>query len=280
MKTYTLNTSDGFDLRYATSEVDSTKPWIAFAIPFGVNLEMARPFVDFFCPKYNVVTWEARSILDSHDGPVSSEDFAFDNHVRDLRLVLNVCDAKKFTIVGYCSGAGVALAAAEQFPEIVSNLILAHGEYVLLGDKGCTSQFATEIDTLLSLAAKNEDHLSLVFNKIKDNRFGDSSNRPDGIDLPFTRIEFLRRYSANYLQYKKIDFKNIAKNVSNKTFVMTGEKDLQSNVKSSEAIHSLLKNAEIYIDVESDHYELLREASKSMIKIWNYLFESRAYGAF
>lgn len=280
MNEYTLNTVDGFQLRCATSEIDKRKPWIAFTIPFGVKLEMARAFVEFFEPKYNVVTWETRSILDSHDGPVSGDDFAFDKHVSDLLLVLDSCDAEKFTIVGYCSGAGLAMAAAEQCPGVVENLILAHGEYVLLGEKGCTSQFASEIDSLLSLAAKNEDYLALVFNKIKDNRFGDTSNRPDGIDLPFTRIEYLRRYSANYLQYKKMDFRSIARNVSCKALVMTGQKDLQANVKSSEVIHSLLKNATMTIDADADHYELLREDSKSMIKIWNYLFESRAYGAF
>jgi len=276
----TITTFDKFELRYGFSNTDSAKPWLAFVIPFGVKIEMACSFVDFFSPKYNVVTWEARSILDSHDGVTSGEEFIFENHVSDLKQVLDIFDAEKYTIIGYCSGAGVALAAAEQFPSIVDSLILSHGEYALLNDKGCTSQFANEIDSLLSLAAKDEDHLRLVFNKIKDDRFDDSSGKPKGIDLPFTRIEFLRRYSANYLQYKKVDFKNIAKNVTKKTLIMTGEKDLQSNVKSSETLHSLMKYSEIYIDADADHYGLLREESKSMVKIWNYLFESRAYGAF
>ncbi|TQV77387.1 alpha/beta hydrolase [Aliikangiella marina] len=276
MEKKTLQSFDGIDINYAiTKSSRPGKPWIALIIPFGLKLEMARHFCEFFQPHYNSIVWETRSILEDSERNITENEFVLENHVRDLKDVLDKSGAKSFIMVGYCSGAGIALAAANRYPNIINNLILAHGEYTMLHDSACTTQFASEIDSLLSLAAKDEEHLNLVFEKIKGDRFEDSSNRPDGIDLPFTKKEFLRRHAANYLSYKSSDFEHLAEYVSHHTLILTGERDVQANVTSSQKIADLISNSEIYIDPEADHYGLLREDSSTMITIWNYLYEQQ-----
>ena len=272
----TILTQDGINLSYATSDVVEGKPWIALVIPFGIKLEMTDAFFEFFSSQYNLVAWESRSILEQTDREVGQNELSVDNHVEDLKLVLSSLSTEKFYLVGYCSGAGIALAAASKYPQLFEHLVLAHGEYAMLQEPGCTSQFAMEIDSILSMAAKDEEHLELVFKKISGDRFDNNLGRPDGIDLPFTEKAYLRRYAANYLEYKDINFKSLATGIKHNTLVMTGEKDLQANVVSSQTIQQLLENSEICIDPDADHYGLLRDESNSMVTIWNYLCEARA----
>lgn len=275
MNEKSLMSHDGIELRYAVSDIKEGKPWIALIFPFGLKIELARNFFEFFNPHYNIVAWETRSILEGTSRSVQENEFAIENHLFDMHSVLSTCPSKKFIVVGYCSGAGLALAAANRYPNIIELLVLVHGEYTMLNDSSCTTQFAAEIDSLLSLAGKDEEHLKLVFDKIKGDRFENNSSRPDGIDMPFTELFYLRRHAANYLSYKTTDFEHLAKWVMHKTFLMSGDRDVQANVRSTEKIASLMPNAEVYIDPEADHYGILREESGTMVTIWNYLCEQR-----
>lgn len=271
----TVLNADGVALNMIKSDVIEGRTWIVLIMPFGIQLQMADVFVEFFSLQYNVVTYEARSILEQSERGVSENEFSIENHVEDLKLVIEACASEKFYLVGYCSGAGVALAAAKKYPELVEQLILVHGEYAMLDVPGCTSQFAQEVDSLLSMAAKDEEHLNLVFKKISGERFENTLGRPEGIDLAFTDKAYLRRYAANYLEYKRVDFCKLANDIKHKTLIMAGEKDLQSNVKSAQTIQQMISNSEIYIDPDADHYGLLRDESNTMVTIWNYLCNVR-----
>ncbi len=267
---------DGFELKYSISQIQTEKPWIALIIPFGIKLWMARYFFNFFESQYNIITWESRSILNVSERKVVENEFTLENHIMDLHKVLETCSIKECTLVGYCSGAGIAMAAAARFPQLIDNLILVHGEYTLLNDSNCSTQFALEIDSLLTLAGKDERHLKLVFEKIQGDRLNSNLSRPKGVDLAFTNINFLRRYAANYLVYKEIDFESLARVITHNTLLMSGDLDVQSNVNSTQKICQFIKNSKSYIDPVADHYGLLRDESNTMVKVWNYLCEQRA----
>jgi len=132
-------------------------------MPFGLSVDLAEAFFSFYQPRYDVVTWESRLILDSSEREVRPEDFAVINHVYDLMSVLYACRVSRAFLVGYCSGAGVGLAAANRFPQFFSSLILVHGEYTLLSDESCTTQFAADTDSLLSIAAKSDEDARQIF---------------------------------------------------------------------------------------------------------------------
>lgn len=263
---------DSVRLRYAYCGL-THKPCIALVMPFGLRLDLATAFFRFYSPHYSVLTWESRLILDPPGRIVRSKDFAIDNHVKDVATILRACEVSRAILVGYCSGAGIALAAAKSFPQLFTTLILVHGEYVLLSEKSCTTQFAMDIDSLLSLAAKSEKHARQVFEKVTSERPMENKNIPEGIDTPFTQLHYLHRYAINYLVYKSTDFKKLAQSVTHRSLLLTGNHDIQANVESTRKIHGLIGNAEIYVDPDGDHYGLLREDSKTMATIWNYLSE-------
>ncbi|OBP13493.1 hypothetical protein A5320_18270 [Rheinheimera sp. SA_1] len=275
MHKYSTVSHDGFALTYAVGELKADNPWIALIIPFGLQVDAACHFFDFFAPHYNVISWETRNILEDSERSVAVHEFTIENHVFDMKAVLDDAGITSCTVVGYCSGAGVALAAANRFPNIINDMVLLHGEYAMLHSQEYTTQFAAEIDSLLTLAATDEDLLTTVFDKISTGRLQQNGNQPEAIDLPFTRKCYLRRHCANYLAYKAVDYEALAKYASHKTLVMSGGRDVQTNIASSRRIYDLLPNAQLHIDPQADHYEVLRESSAVMVTIWNYLYDQR-----
>lgn len=267
--------SDGVRLNYATSEFREGKPWIALIIPFGLRLTIAKPFFDFFQPQFNIVSWESRLILSADEEPAPPGAFELSRHVRDFEVVLGACNIRKCVLVGYCSGAGIALGAANRYPHRISQLVLVHGEYVLLNEPECSTQFAREIDGLLTMAHTDENHLKKIFEKVQNDRIDAGDHRPQGIDLPFSRLEFLRRHAQNYQAYKQADFQRLARFVTHRTLLMTGKKDAQANVASTVKIKSLMPNSTLHVDDAADHYGILREDSSTLVTLWNHLCEQR-----
>jgi pimeloyl-ACP methyl ester carboxylesterase len=275
MQTRFLTTSDSIQLKYAYSVGDAGNPWIVLVIPFGLHVEIAAPFFDFFAPHYNVCAWESRSILEQSDRECGVAEFSIDHHVADLLAVLDALDIDEAALVGYCSGAGIALAAINQQPDRFTQLILAHGEYTMLAKRDLVTQFSGDMDVLLCLAASSAQRAALVFDKIQNDRLDADSSRPAGLDKPFSDLRFLKRYANNYLAYKAVDFQQLAADVSHPTLVMAGGKDVQVNVESSRKIGSLIRIASIFVDPEADHYGILTKDSDTLVAIWNNLCESR-----
>lgn len=272
----TILSHDGLELKYAYSSIESDKPWIVLVMPFGLQISMAQAFFDFFDSHYRIVAWESRAILDTNTKVSDVGVFAVENHVADMLGVLDACDIQQSALVGYCSGAGIALAAINRAPYRFTSLVLAHGEYTMLGDKACTTQFAGDIDSLLSMAAHNEEHAQVVFERLQQDRMEDNKNVPEGIDNPFSQLEYFKRYARNYVAYKSEDYAALAKHVEHHTLLLSGDKDIQANVTSSMKIKGLIKHAEINVDPHADHYGIVRESSSVMTNIWNYLVLQRA----
>jgi pimeloyl-ACP methyl ester carboxylesterase len=266
---------DGVSLNYATSEYREGKPYIALIIPFGMRVSVARPFFDFFQPQYNIVTWESRLILSPDEHPVPSGAFELHRHVKDFEVVLAACNVRTCVVVGYCSGAGIALGAANRYPQRISHLVLVHGEYVLLDEPGCSTRFAREVDGLLTMANSDEKHLRTIFEKVREERLDAGEHRPRGVDLPYSQLSFLRRHAQNYQEYKKSDFQKLARFVTHRTLLMTGKKDAQANVASTVKIKDAMPNSMLHVDDAADHYGILREDSGTLITLWNHLCKQR-----
>ncbi len=271
MKEKTISSHDGVPLRYVISDQVEDGPWIAFIIPFGLKSNHAKAFFDFFSEFFNIFSWEARIILEPEDSQAETSKLSVDNHAQDLLTIMDDLELDEVTAVGYCSGAGIALVAANKAPERFDGLVLVNGEYTLMNKPDCVTQFGSDIDNILSIAAQDQDKAELIFDKIKGNINFDTKDMPDNIDLPFSESHYLHRYGVNYLSYRACDFEQMASNIEHETYMLAGEKDAQSNVQSAHAIKQLISNAELYIDPEGDHYEVLRPESKSLVQIWNYL---------
>jgi pimeloyl-ACP methyl ester carboxylesterase len=274
MITATLTTSDGIGLRYAHTAEDGRKEWIVLIIPFGLDVRMAAPFFEFFGKHYNICAWESRSVLEDSDRECEVTEFSIDRHVGDLLAIMNTLGVQEGILVGYCSGAGIALAALNLAPNRFTDVVLAHGEYTLLSDAKCTTRFAADMDGLLCLAASSDQRARLVFERIRTERFAADAHRPAGLDQPFSDLRFLKRYARNYLSYKSVDFAQLAAEVCHPTLLLAGAKDMQVNVHSAQKIHACMRNSSLFIDPEADHYGVLSRDSDTLVAIWNHICEN------
>jgi pimeloyl-ACP methyl ester carboxylesterase len=258
-------TRDGVQIRYACSEPPSAKPALLFVIPFGLKLDLAEPFFDRFKDFFRVICWEARLILAPAEHLVSQQELTVEHHVADLFAILDTCGVERAHIVGYCSGAGIALAAVNAKPERFGALVLVSGEYTLLGQTACVTQFGRDIDSLLPMASKDRKTAQFILERMPDqHRLSSERQIPEGIKLPFSQVHFFQRYALNYLSYRSVNYQQLASTVTNRTLLIACQRDLQTNINSTMQIKKHMSNSSIFIEPEGDHYELLRVATRVM----------------
>ena len=267
-----MKARDGVSIHYAYSEPRSGKPTLLFVIPFGLKLDLAKPFFSRFEDSYRVICWEARLILAPEEYAVNPQDLTVDHHVADLFAVLDACGVEHANVVGYCSGAGIALAAANVQPERIEALVLVSGEYTLLDKPACVTQAGRDIDSLLPMASKDRKTAQFIMERIPaQSKISSERQIPDGMNVPYSNAHFFHRYSLNYLSYRAVDFEQLAQSVINRTLLIACQRDLQSNIDATMQIKKQIANATIYIDPEGDHYEVLRAQSRVMSVISSFL---------
>lgn len=270
----TLITQDDIPLRYGVNELDNSKPWLMLIMPFGFKLNLSVPFFDFFGSHYNLVTWESRLILDSMDKEYLNNEFSVKHHVNDMSAVADACQIESATLIGYCSGAGIALLASINHPHLFNRLMLVHGEYTLLDKRKCTTQFGEDMDSILSLAARGKEQAIEVFEKINASKIEKSNSILRDVDEPFSQLIYFQRLAKNYVSYKSTNFEYLASCVRHESFLQTGKKDLHCNVESTKEIGNLIPGSQLSITANSDHYGMIQKNSETMISIWNQLCAS------
>jgi pimeloyl-ACP methyl ester carboxylesterase len=221
------------------------------------------------------VTWEARLILAPAERSIRAGELTVGNHVADLLAVLDACGIERATLVGYCSGAGIALAALKAAPHRFDDLVLVNGEYTLLKEPSCVTQFGSDIDNLLPMASRDLKTAQFILDRVPfDKRFQNGRAPPPGIHLPFSQVHYFHRYGLNYLSYRATDFEMLAREVRRRTLLISGERDLQTNVSSSLRIQQCIPGSRMWVEPEGDHYELLRQGSSTLGEVRSFLSAS------
>lgn len=269
----TISSHDGISLRYAVSELKEGRQYLFLILPFGMKAALARHFLEFFEDHYNVVALETRSVVEPSDRVLGEGECVLENHLQDFCTVLKASGTDSAILLGYCSGAGVAIAIAGKYPGMVEQLILIHGEYLLFDEPGCPTTFSLELDNMLKLASQSEKNLYSVFSKIKERRVNREAGVPDEIELPFSSLTYFRRLVTNYMNYRATNFKEIARDVKARALFICGRLDIHTTVRSSELLSSFIAGSTVHIDSKADHYEILRKDASTSIVIWNYLCE-------
>ncbi|HET9896587.1 MAG TPA: alpha/beta fold hydrolase [Streptosporangiaceae bacterium] len=251
--------------------LDPSKPTVLVALPFGVPASVARVAFETLESAFNVVTWESRYILDLGQTFAGTEKMGPDEHVEDLVRILGDLQIDRCHLVGYCSGAGISLLAAEKHPDIFATLVLVNGEYQLFRRGHVTTDYQRSIDTFLPEVAKGRDDASFIFSTISGisaaAKGGTQSELDRKINLPFSNSEYLYRYAINYMAYRDFDALSIASRVTQNAFVLTGCRDMHSNMENSEAIDARLPRSAKFVAGEGDHYEFCREGSSVLGEI-------------
>ncbi|WP_339073972.1 alpha/beta hydrolase [Teredinibacter turnerae] len=270
MRVNKVNTDSGVELHFSVEKCGIERPWLVFVLPFGLEVSSAAAFFTAFQGQFNVLTWQCRLILSDEELKQGQDSFSISQHVNDLNVLLNDQGVERVILVGYCSGAGVSLAYAAAHKDMISQLVLINGDYVILDEADCVTQHGKDVDSLFPLAAMDQKKSAFVLDRI--NQSDDDGERARlGLNKPFSSPLYFQRYAMNYLSYKEANFKELAKSIEHPVLVIASGMDKQANVTSSKRIVECLQNAEFYLDANADHYEPLREGSHILAYLYDYL---------
>ncbi|MEM9103886.1 MAG: alpha/beta hydrolase [Pseudomonadota bacterium] len=260
----------GLDLTYAVKQTKTNSDWLVLIFPFGLKVEFAKAFFDQFGDAYSLLCCESRLIFnDVEQYQPQPADFEIQQHVNDILELCTSLDIEDACLIGYCSGAGVAISLVNQYPEKFTRLLLVHGEYAMLNQSECVTQIGRDIDSILPLAGASPDNAKMIMQSLGNTNKVDTDDISGHADLnlPYSDHRYLYRYANSYLAYKTVDFAERAKHIKLKTWVLTGNKDIHTNVASSSLIHSNLSDSDMYVDEHADHYGILRHNSNTLAHI-------------
>lgn len=259
----TVRSFDGRSLNVFHTAFRPQLPDLMLVLPFGMRQGIARQFYTVLAPRFNLITWESRFVLDL-EADLPGEEIKASDHARDLLHVLELFQRRRtsshrqFNVVGYCSGAGVAMMGAAQHPEWIRRLALVSGEFVLPASLCRQSGFQREVDLLLPAAAASKERARHLYEKIAAGRRAASSEFHEFTSAPFSTAEHLHRYGLNYVAYRGVDFLEVASRVTQPAMVLVALGDQQVSADSSRIVSRALLSAPEVMTVEGDHYELCR----------------------
>ncbi len=169
---------------------------------------------------------------------------------------------RRITVVGYCSGAGLAINLVAVTNQNIDKLILVAGEF-LMGDPAHQTDFSRGMDQVLNLALRSQQDAEVVSNSM--NQMREVMPGADTWALanfnPFKDGAYLYSYAKAYHKYKKNDYLELAKAIETEVHFIYGEADEVVNSKAGENMLSAFRNARMWFE-EGDHKSIFNSSSK------------------
>lgn len=200
-----LRTDDGCTLRVYESGNRRGEP-LVLVNALGVAYEIFEPLRRALGDRYRLLTWDSRG-LPGEDGDLSDDQARFDCHVRDLDRVAEHYRLGRFHVLGYCTGADVALQHASITPSRVLSLSLVSGAFI--GHEGPQTAFQRSLWEVTPQLAESRQraalHHRLLYGSSRSThaaaaRWHDLAGALDAnlihlINVPFETPENLHRYA-------------------------------------------------------------------------------------
>jgi pimeloyl-ACP methyl ester carboxylesterase/nucleoside-diphosphate-sugar epimerase len=224
--------------------------------------------------RYRILSWETRGVP-SFTENFGESDCGVDTHVGDLVAVMKAHGMEKAHVVGWCTGALIALRAAYRAPERVESLVLLNGNFSL-GTEHPRTQFERNMRLAMPKVASSRKTAEIYYRTIYlPQRQGAvdaqeaeahaqtmqllTSTDPDLIHLtsvPFDSVDALHRYGRLITEAFKEDAAPWARDVKCRAFVASGERDTTAHPDGSRFLASQLPSAKLEIYPDMDHYGL------------------------
>ena len=140
-----------------------------------------------------------------------------------------------------------------------------------------STDYQRSIEAFLPAIATSRRQAGLIFARMGEismaSRKGEPSELDKQINLPFSKEEYLFRYAKTYMAFRDFDALALAKEVRQRTFVLTGRQDIHSSMENSEAVGDAIGGCKRFVDGAGDHYEFCRAGSATLDEIAAYLAE-------
>jgi pimeloyl-ACP methyl ester carboxylesterase len=190
--------------------------------------------------------------------PEDLDTLTVDACARDLKAVLDFLDVKEATFLGHSMGVNVVLEFAHLFPQMVQGLVLANGTAKQPLETLFGGNFLVPGFKLLSILEKNKPEIIEGLWKLQEKtkligqglgRLGFNRSLADPEDILIYAKQMaelppivLSRMMDNYQLYDATPWLH---EITQKTLIFSGEKDLITPPPTQDLIAQLMPNAEL-----------------------------------
>jgi len=239
---------------------------------FGMPVDFLVPLSRKVAETHNVITWESRGVP-SRSGEQGDISCSLGEHALDMCEVMDRAGVSRCHVIGWCTGATVALRFASEFPERVASVALLNGGYNLCGAE--QTLFQENMRTIMPLIADDRSQAEYFFKTL----FASSSVTDEGdgfaasstldkilsstnprhahlTSFPFRNSDLLYNYARLISAFIDETIEGDIVRVGCPCLVVTGLRDVTASPESSIFISDYLPNAELYVDAEGDHFML------------------------
>jgi nucleoside-diphosphate-sugar epimerase/pimeloyl-ACP methyl ester carboxylesterase len=258
---------DGAALRVFTSGSRNLPP-LLLANAYGMPAEFMLPLAGRLRNHFHVVTWECRWVPDVEHA-FEPDDCGSLVHAQDMIDIQKALGLRPAGVIGWSSGAQVALRAMAAFPErIRAGLLLNPGVSISPSETVRVTRFETGIRSLFDKIAGNyrmaEKYCELIYGEASSDASDTKmlSNILTSTDpyllymtsLPFRTPESLFRY-ANMMRTLFGERSDAwTRDVTQPVLVYVGERDVVTHPDIGKALCDGLQRGYLHQDAEGDHF--------------------------
>ena len=263
IETRDVRSTDGSILR-AQRRMNSGDSAVVMFNAVGIPSAIFDPIMKSLCGRHTVVTWESRGL--PSPGPLSPAGFAYENHVDDAERIFSAFDLTRVHLVGWCSGADVAVRFALRHPTRVATLTLINGAYGFQ-DYGLSSEYEGELTRLFEVFLRNHSiqntiHsalLALVAPRILSHDALDVQLQ-DILLYPFQTPDRLVVYAQLCMAMKNGRRVDTFEQISAPTLYISAIGDPVQPYRSSVRAHELTSGSQLRVLPQGDHNILYTRA--------------------
>ena len=268
---------DGVPVKVFTAG-DPSKPAVVLSNALGMPVEFWAGFAKRLAGDHFVLTWESRGCPNT-DLACDLEKHSFFDHVRDLMAVLDRFQVRRADLIGWCSGAQIALRAASAYPDRIDRVVSVNGSFG--GAYGVAmTQFETKLREVMPKIARDRRIAEIYFNVVYGSRdvAGIDSDElheknleasavltsvdPTLLHLtsrPFETVESLFRYSRLLTASLAEDVREWVRDVKAPVLLYTGRRDQTAHPECTQWLARHLADASLLVDDEGDHFTFYKE---------------------
>lgn len=243
-------------------------PAVLLINAFGIPDAMLRALKSSLSSDRCVVSWESRGVP-SERGNFSERHCGLDTQVDDALAVLEWAELDQVDVVGWCSGAQVALRLAAFHGERVRRLVLVNGTYRLPDGVVPQTDYYRDVRAVMTRVASSRSQATWWMKNLAKSGLhapGDlgatrSSELEQLINHPYRSAEALYRYAHLVARFYDEPDHAWADEVTAPTLVLTGTQDEVAHVDSSREVAQRVCNSTLFELAGGDHYSLYDSAT-------------------
>jgi nucleoside-diphosphate-sugar epimerase/pimeloyl-ACP methyl ester carboxylesterase len=255
-----IESSDGVQID-AFRSGPGAAPAVVLVNAYMMPVDFVLPLAGALRTKFQVVTWESRGTA------ASGGRLDLQSHVDDLQKVLDHYDIREAHLIGWCTGAQVALSFAAQSPERCRSLTLLNGAFA--APELPQTAFQRDLRRLAARASRSLEHAAFCHRTVVGSRKGADETRdtmsallgevdPAILHLanrPFSTPEHLHRYAAMIADF----YDSAAPSydaLHMPVLAVGGGKDTVCPSAATEMIAGRLTHAQTVLLPAGDHYSM------------------------